>query len=548
MNMSVFFKALRDLQSLQPQKERRWVYVAYDQLNAELEPLASTPAEELGLVLIESQAKGRRRAYHKQKLLWVLASQRHFALEQARRGVHVRYAVTSDDYATCLRKLSDELGPLEGIEPAERELRTELQALVDEGLLSWHSHSGWLSCTEDFLRSQRHKEGPWRMDAFYRFMRKKTGLLMDGGTPWGGRYSFDDENREPWSGEPPAPEMPNFEPDAITQEVAAFIASEFSDHPGALHPEHVAASAEDVDALWCWAKEACMTHFGPYEDAMSHQSRGVFHTRISAALNLHRLMPARVIEDVCALEIPLNSKEGFVRQVLGWREFMRHVHRQTDGFRDLPGSWAVLNADRASPNFLEVFHDLPPAYWGEASGLTCLDTVVESVLDEGYSHHITRLMVLANLATLLDVDPGQITNWFWEFYIDAYDWVVEPNVLGMGVFALGDLFTTKPYISGANYIAKMSDYCGKCAFDPGSNCPIRSLYWAFLARHEAKLREQGRMNLVMGSLRRRSDEQRVADARVFEVLWAHLQRGELAAPAAFREKGGQASLPGLSSS
>lgn len=546
--MSVFFERLREARASLREGKRRWIYVAYDQLNAALEPLASTPAEELAVVLIESQAKGRRRPYHKQKLLWVLASQRHFALEQARRGVQIRYAITSEDYATCLRQISEELGSLEGIEPAERELRNELQPLVEEGLLHWHDHSGWLSRTEDFLKSQTHKEGPWRMDAFYRFMRKKTGILMEQGKPRGGSYSFDEQNREPWSGEPPAPEMPVFEPDAITREVAEMIASVFADHPGALHPEHVAASAEDVDALWRWAKDACMTYFGPYEDAMSHRSRGLFHTRISAAMNLHRLMPARVIEEVCALEIPLNSKEGFVRQVLGWREFMRHVHRQTDGFRDLPGERAERRSDQAAPNFLGGAHDLPAAYWGEPSGLVCLDTVVASVLDEGYSHHITRLMVLANLATLLDVEPGQINDWFWELYIDAYDWVVEPNVLGMGVFALGDLFTTKPYVSGSNYIAKMSDYCGTCAFDPGSDCPIRALYWAFLARHEAKLKEQGRMNLVMGSLRRRSEEQRAADARVFELLWEQLQRGEPATPAMFREKDGQESLPGLSSS
>ena len=546
--MSVFFEHLREAQASLREGKRRWICVAYDQLNAALEPLASTPAEELGVVLVESQAKGRRRLYHKQKLLWVLTSQRHFALEQARRGVQIHYAITSEDYATCLRQISEELGSLEGIEPAERELRNELQPLVEEGLLRWHDHSGWLSRAEDFLKSQKHKEGPWRMDAFYRFMRKKTGILMEQGKPRGGSYSFDDQNREPWPGEPPAPEMPVFEPDAITREVAEMIASVFADHPGALHPEHVAASAEDVDALWRWAKDACMTHFGPYEDAMSHRSRGLFHTRISAAINLHRLMPARVIEEVCALEIPLNSKEGFVRQVLGWREFMRHVHRQTDGFRDLPGERAERRSDQAAPNFLGGAHDLPAAYWGEPSGLVCLDTVVASVLDEGYSHHITRLMVLANLATLLDVEPGQINDWFWELYIDAYDWVVEPNVLGMGVFALGDLFTTKPYVSGSNYIAKMSDYCGTCAFDPGSDCPIRALYWAFLARHEAKLQEQGRMNLVMGSLRRRSEEQRDADARVFELLWEQLQRGEPATPAMFRKKDGQESLPGLSSS
>jgi deoxyribodipyrimidine photolyase-related protein len=167
--------------------------------------------------------------------------------------------------------------------------------------------------------------------------------------------------------------------------------------------------------------------------------------------------------------------------------------------------------------------------------MNCLDEVVASVVEEGHSHHITRLMVLSNLAALLDIDPREITDWFWVMYIDAYDWVVEPNVLGMGTFALADLFTTKPYVSGSNYIAKMSDYCSSCRFDPKKNCPIQSLYWAFLDRHEQTLTNQGRMNLMYGMLRRRGSEKRIADQVVFEVVSALLKAGKTLSPEHIRQ-------------
>jgi len=247
-----------------------------------------------------------------------------------------------------------------------------------------------------------------------------------------------------------------------------------------------------------------------------------------------------VVSEVAKLDVPLSSREGFVRQVLGWREFMRHVHLRTEGFRDLTGGEdgggsvptagptpALPPGDSkpATPSALGADRPLPPAWWGERSGLACLDTVVDSVLRTGYSHHITRLMVLSNLATLLDVSPRELTDWFWALYTDAFDWVVEPNVLGMGTFAAGELMTTKPYVSGAAYIHRMSDYCAECRFDPKKSCPITPLYWAFLARHEAELRDNPRMRLPLASMRKRSEERRAADARVFDSVSGRLRSG-----------------------
>lgn len=180
----------------------------------------------------------------------------------------------------------------------------------------------------------------------------------------------------------------------------------------------------------------------------------------------------------------------------------------------------------ATVNTLGAETPLPLAYWGAASGLACLDHVIAGVWRDAWSHHIPRLMVLSNIAALLDVDPRELTDWFWIAYADAYDWVVEPNVLGMGTYAAGPLMTTKPYVAGAGYIARMSDYCASCAFDPKHSCPLTRLYWAYLARHEATFSGNQRMGVVMSALRRRSAAQRRQDEQTFEAVRERLIRGE----------------------
>ena len=514
--------------------ERRWIYVPYDQLSDRIGPLATEAPEELGVVLVENRWKAARRPYHKQKLALVLANMRHFALEQAARGVAVRYLFGDAPYAELLRPVVEELGPLRLMEPAERELRVDLARLVERGALEILPHEGWLTSRELFQRSMA-KGPPWRMDAFYRVVRRESGVLMEQGKPVGGKFSFDPENRKAWKGEPEAPEPPRFEPDEVTREVGELVEEQFSDHPGELQLDRLPATADDAERLWGWAGEHCLPHFGPYEDAMSTRSSGLFHTRISPLLNLHRLLPQRVVDDVLALPIDLPSKEGFVRQVLGWREFVRHVHGATDGFRKLPGrpersGTATEHDDGASPSFLDADGKLPPAFWGEPSGLRCLDHTVAEVWRDAYGHHITRLMVLSNLGTLLACSPRELTDWFWVAYADAYDWVVEPNVLGMGSYAMGDLMTTKPYVSGAAYIHRMSDFCQDCRFDPRKSCPITPLYWAFLDRNRAALEGNHRMAMPLRSLARRTEEQRAADRVVFESTRAALARGEALEP------------------
>jgi deoxyribodipyrimidine photolyase-related protein len=370
------------------------------------------------------------------------------------------------------------------------------------------------------------------MERFYRHVRSRRKILMEGDKPAGGRFSFDRENRHPWKGEPEPPDPPRFRPDAVTREVGDLVEAAFSDHPGHLDLGALPATRRAARRMWTWAKAHCLASFGPFEDAMSRRHRGLFHTRMAALVNLHRVLPHTLVSDVEALDVPLPSKEGFIRQVLGWREFVRHVHRETDGFRLVAGPRDSEEDVPASPSFLGAEAALPDAYWGTPSGLTCLDGVVADVWAEGWSHHIPRLMVLANIATLLDVSPRELTDWFWVAYVDAYDWVVEPNVLGMGTFAAGDVLTTKPYVSGAPYIHRMGDYCDTCAFDPKADCPITPLYWAFLGRHAAALAGNPRLNMPYASLRKRSPDRRALDAAIFEHVRATLEAGDALAPGA----------------
>jgi deoxyribodipyrimidine photolyase-related protein len=515
---TLFRQRLRQLQEGRSSEDRRWVVAGYDQLSDRIGPLSEQPPERTGLILVESAAKARRRPYHRQAIALILANQRHFALEQAARGVLVRHAHHDAGFAAAITSVSADLpGPLVMMEPAEREMRDDLAPLVQSGALRYAPHTGWLTESSWF---DEIGEAPWRMDAFYRVARRRSGILMDGDQPRGGRWSFDSENRKPWRGDPPAPTPPSFTPDPITSEVIALVGERFRNHPGDIDAASLPATADDAQHLWSWAKQHCLPWFGPYEDAMSTRSSGLFHSRISALMNLHRLLPRTVVNDVAAMDIPLSSQEGFIRQVLGWREFVRHVHRATDGFRTLPPVPGVArNAQRST-------HHLPAAYWpGAPSGMRCLDACVADAWREAWSHHITRLMVLSNIATLIDADPEQLNLWFWTVYADAFDWVVEPNVLGMGTFSLGPLFTTKPYIAGGAYINRMSDFCRGCRFDPGKDCPVTTLYWDWLRRHGHSVARNPRMSTIVQAWTKRGSAKHQADQLRADAIRQHLADG-----------------------
>ncbi|MBS1804828.1 MAG: cryptochrome/photolyase family protein [Acidobacteria bacterium] len=525
--------------------DRRWIFVPYDRFNDRVGPLTEQDANSTGIVIVESTNKGHRRAYHKKKLVLLISNMRHFALEQAKRGAKVIYYFSELSHGQALLQLQREkkIPQLVTTKPAERELRIDLQQAIANGLnIDIVEDATWLSTTDDFL-SVYGDYSPGKsyvMDRFYRRMRQKTGILMKNGRPVGKQFSFDADNRKPWRGDPPEPQVPAFEPDEITREVINLVGTTYSSHFGNIGDFNLPVTQQDCDRMWQHSLENLLPHFGPFEDAMRDDAPRLFHSRVSALVNLGRLLPAELVRDVESAadrgRIPLASAEGFIRQLLGWREFMRHIHQQTDGYRLLdvahergkPRSTSHEPLIGAAPAALHASLPLPAAYWGVKSGLHCLDTVVAQVIDEGWSHHITRLMVLSNLATLCGFSARELTDWFWIAYVDAYDWVVETNVLGMGTYADGGVTATKPYVSGAAYINRMSNYCGHCRYDPKKSigpdsCPFTALYWTFLERNRDVLGGNFRLQMPYRTLDRKPQDELVQLRERADEAISHLQ-------------------------
>ena len=509
-----------------------WHFIAYDQLHQELIPDSEKPL--LGLIFIETTWKANQLPYHKQKLALLLSNQRHFALEMQSLGYPIKYIFSNQDYGSILEKISQEIGQITVTKPAELTLRKPLEELQKSGKVAFLEHKGWLTTSEEFLSIMGDKP-PWRMDKFYRNIRKNRNIMLDKNSkPLGGAWSLDEQNRLPWDNAVELPQNPKFEPDEITLEVIEMVNSKFSHHPGKINANNLPASNQDALILWNWAKSSLMYWFGPYEDAMTKHHKTLFHTTISSLLNLNRILAKDLLEDTIGLEIPLNSKEGFIRQIIGWREFVRHVHEQTNGFevdhqsiqsRSGAGWEGDWNHSRITPNVLENSVSLPPTYWGEESGMLCLDTAVLDVVETGYTHHIPRLMVLANIGNLLGVNPRELTDWFWAMFTDAYDWVVEPNVLAMGTYAVGDIMTTKPYISGTPYIKKMGDYCGDCSLHFKKSCPISDMYWNFLEENKFHFNNNHRMAMPMRTLAKRTQQAKDSASEVTEYVRLQMGKG-----------------------
>ena len=526
-----FLRAIRRFSPAPGRAPRRWVVVFYDQLRPAHPLLTGDPADT-GVLYIETTAKPARRRYHAQKLVLLLSAMRHDAEARGRAGHPVRYHVSDQWYDGALAEARERYG-LDGVhalEPAEAEVREPLRALP---WLTLHPNTLW--ATDDaFYRRVFPRRGGRRLETFYRAARAATGLLMDGTTPVGGAWNYDAENRRAWKGDPPAPRPIAFTPDAITREVMALVATRYPASLGSVDGFAWPVTAEDaVRAVDVFIAER-LASFGPFEDAMAVGAPELFHSLLSAPLNLGLLDPLALCRRVEAAYraggVPLASAEGFVRQVLGWREFVRHVYEEH-------------RAHYAATNALEADVPLPAWYWGAPSGMHCLDTTVADVLARGYSHHITRLMVLSNIATLLGVDPHALNGWFWEAYVDAYEWVVTPNVVGMATWADGGIVGSKPYISSGKYIQRMGpSLCAGCRYDPGVTrgaeaCPLNHLYWDFLERHRGRFATNVRMAVPLAALRKLPPAV-MADHREQAAVWRARARGQQATASGGREADG----------
>jgi deoxyribodipyrimidine photolyase-related protein len=360
------------------------------------------------------------------------------------------------------------------------------------------------------------------MESFYRKMRRKTGLLMDGEQPEGGQWNYDRLNRQRPPADQSFPSIPRFEPDRITRDVLAVVKRQYPHHFGELDPFRMPVTRQQAERFFEDFLEYRLDLFGPFEDAIIVGQPALYHSLISPLLNVGLLEPLDVCRRAQARYYDgaarLNSVEGFIRQVIGWREFMYQVYQLK-----MPGY--------AAANYFEADLPLPDFFWTGDTNMYCVADAVNNLRRYGINHHIQRLMITGNFALLAGIDPQAVNEWYWLAYTDAYEWVVTPNVLGLALYADGGLFATKPYAASANYINKMSDCCKRCAYDPRQTvgdmaCPFNALYWDFLARNEPGLSGNPRMNLMFSLLHQRDPAELDSVRAQAATLRARLRRGD----------------------
>jgi len=471
------------------------------------------------VLLIEAREVGDRVPYHPQKLTYLFSAMRHARETLRDRGHEVVY-VEADTFGEGLDEYfaaepGDDLvmqrPPSHGAPERFRDLVTarggSLSFVPDERFVT--TPSEWNDWVGDDAGDDASTS--FRQEHWYRHVRRKTGVLMDDGDPVGGDWNYDDQNRETPPDDWTPPSRATFEADEITREVAAAVADRYDDHWGAAEPpdgfDWPVTRSQALAALDHFVAER-LGAFGSYQDAMVEGEWALSHSLLSPAINVGLLHPMEAVEAAEAAyeagDAPLNSVEGFVRQLLGWREFMRHVYRES-----MP--------ELAEANGLGQDRELPPLYWDADTDMVCLDEAVGHVHDRAYAHHIERLMVLANFALVYGADPHELNEWFHLGFLDAYHWVTTPNVVGMGTFA-SDIVSSKPYASSGSYVNRMSDYCASCPYAVSRTtgegaCPFNALYWDFLDEHEETLRGTGRMGLMYSHLDDKREDGELAAIR-----------------------------------
>ena len=505
----------------------RLILVLGDQLSDSLSALAAAdPARDV-VVMAEVRAEGVYVPHHPQKIVLILSAMRKFATHLRAQGWRVAYGALDDPEtapsipAELLRRAA-EFGAAQVIATQPGDWRL-IQALEATPLRLTLLPDTRFLCPPQVFAAWAEGRKTLRMEWFYREMRRRTGLLMQGDKPVGGQWNFDSENRKPAQPDMLRPRPLRFTPDAETEAVLALVERAFPKHFGQLRPFAWATTRADaLLALDHFIRES-LPRFGDEQDAMLAHDSTLSHSLLSPYINLGLLSPLEVCQRAEAAyhagKAPLNAVEGFIRQILGWREYVR-------------GIWQMQGPDYLSRNALNHTSPLPAAYWGAPTRMACLKSAVAQTRDTAYAHHIQRLMVTGNFALLAGVDPAQVHDWYLAVYIDALEWVEAPNTLGMSQFADGGLLGSKPYVSSGAYIDRMSDYCGGCAYRVKDRtgpraCPFNLLYWQFLNRHRARFEGNPRMAQMYRTWDKMDGAHRETVLAECDALLARLHAGEI---------------------
>ena len=486
-----------------------------DQLN-EQHSWFQRPERHVSYIMMEVRQETDYVKHHIQKVAAFFAAMRAFADRLSTRGHRVLYLRLDDpenrqSFEDNLRRVIREHGftGFEYLRPDEYRLDRQLEQVAERLNLPWS-----VSGTEHFLThredvaAQFAGEKRYLMESFYRRMRKTFDILIENGKPVGGKWNYDVKNRKPYDGKVPipAPEVFGNDVSDIVEIIEAAGVTTF----GNIQPEQFIWPIDRTQsqALLMTFLEQGLPHFGTYQDAMISQSWSLFHSRLSFSLNTKMLRPLEVIRGALAEwerrdEIDIQQVEGFIRQILGWREYMRGVY------------WDMM-PNFADMNFFNHNAPLPAFYWTGDTHMACLKAAIDQSLDHAYAHHIQRLMVTGNFALLAGVHPDAVDKWYLGIYIDAIEWVEKPNTRGMSQFADGGRIATKPYVSSARYIHSMSDYCRHCHYRHKEKlgdraCPFNSLYWDFFARHRDRLDSNPRIGMMYRTWDRMKDKERILD-------------------------------------
>jgi deoxyribodipyrimidine photolyase-related protein len=503
----------------------RLVLVLGDQLTPRLSALMAAEKSRDIVVMAEVADEASYVPHHPKKIALIFAAMRKFAVDLRADGWDVRYAQLDDTEnagsipAELLRRAED-TGITEVIatEPGEwrlihalRDCPLKMTVLEDDRFLASHG---------EFDRWADGRKA-LRMEYFYRDMRRKTGLLMDGDQPLGGKWNYDHDNRKPAPGSVThGPKW--FEPDAVTEEVLDLVSTRFADNFGVLRPFGYATDRQQAQEALTHFVDYALPSFGDYQDAMLDQNRFLYHSLVSAYLNIGLLDPLEVCQAVEAGfrkgGVPLNAAEGFIRQIIGWREYVRGIY-----FREGP--------DYTSRNILNHNRHLPDLYWGAETDMRCVGQAVAQTQEDAYAHHIQRLMVTGNFGLLAGIDPHALHEWYLAVYIDAFEWVEAPNTVGMSQFADGGIIASKPYVSSGNYINKMSDHCKRCSYDVKAKtgtkaCPFNLLYWHFMDRHRDRFQGNPRMAQMYRTFDRMDADRRETVLREAEEFLARMDAGK----------------------